>query len=75
MLLVQCGRTFEGFRASQIESDGVVWAVERNAGNYQTIPLPMTLIPKQILQILNVSFMRFAIVTSMCYDPHMGLSL
>jgi hypothetical protein len=69
MLFVQCGRTFEGFRASQIESDGVVWAVERNAGSYQTILVPMTLIPKRILQVLNVRFMRFAIVTSMCYDP------
>jgi len=28
MLLVQCGRSFGGFRLSQTESDGVVWGVE-----------------------------------------------
>jgi len=33
MLLVQCGRSFEGFRRWQTESDGVVWVVERNAGS------------------------------------------
>ena len=50
MFLVQCGRAFEGFRASQTESDGVVWAVERNAGSYETIALPMRFISKRILQ-------------------------
>ena len=69
MLLVQCGRSFEGFGPSQKESDGVVWAVEWNAGSYQTIALPMRLIPNRILQLMNVRFLRFAIVTSMCYDP------
>jgi hypothetical protein len=50
---MQCGQPLEVFRALQNESDGV-WVVERNAGSYHTIALPMTLIPNRILQLLNV---------------------